>query len=276
MHQPVMTFRDGRTIPQVGLGVALAPADETAEIVRTAISEGYRHIDTAASYDNEEGVGEGVRTSGVPREELFVTTKLWSTSQGYDSTLSAFDESLAKLGLDYVDLYLIHWPSPQRNLYVDSWRAIIRLQEEGRIRSIGVSNFNGDHLDRLIGETGVVPVINQIELHTQFQQRALQNVNAARGILTQAWSPLGHSGSQLKDPVLRDIAHKHDHSAAQVIIRWHVQSGRVLIPKSVRRERMRENIAVFGFTLDENDLAAIAALDDPNGRKGSDPAATNW
>lgn len=275
MTQPAIAFHDGRTIPQLGLGVFKTPAEETALIVSTAIREGYRHIDTASIYGNEDGVGEGIRMSGVPREEVFVTTKQWTVDQGYDAALVACDASLAKLGLDYIDLYLIHWPSPQRNLYVDSWRAMIRLQEEGRIRSIGVSNFNKEHLDRLIGETGVVPVINQIELHPRFQQHALRAVDAELGIVTESWSPLGRGG-QLEDPILARIAQKHERSAAQIIIRWHLQNDLVVIPKSARAERIRENFAVFDFTLDADDLAAIATLDDPGGRIGPDPLTATW
>jgi 2,5-diketo-D-gluconate reductase A len=259
-------------MPRLGLGVWQAAPDQTAGAVATALSAGYRHIDTAAAYRNEAGVGEGVRRSAVPRAEVFVTTKLWNDDQGFDSTLRAFDGSLRRLGLDYVDLYLIHWPSPRRDRYVDSWKAMIRLREEGRARSIGVSNFAAEHLDRLIRETGATPAVNQIELHPAFQQRTLREADAARGIATEAWSPLGRGGL-LTRPGLAAIGRKHGKTAAQAIIRWHLQMGLIVIPKSVTPSRIAENFDIWGFELDEADLATIAALDDPRGRMGPDPAA---
>jgi 2,5-diketo-D-gluconate reductase A len=273
--QPRIAFHDGNAIPQVGLGVFAMPEHETAGLVHSAIAAGYRHIDTAAMYNNEVGVGEGVRRSGTPREEIFVTTKLWSTDHGRDAALAAFERSERALGLGPVDLYLIHWPSPQRGLYVETWRTLIELQGEGRIRSIGVSNFAEEHLERLIEETGVTPVVNQIECHPAFQQRALRTANARLGIVSESWGPLGR-GHLLRDPVLARIGEKHGRTPAQVMIRWHVQSGLVVIPKSSKPERIAANFDVFTFALDEADMAAIAAMDDPAGRIGPDPYATSW
>jgi 2,5-diketo-D-gluconate reductase A len=268
--QTHLTFNDGRAIPQVGLGVWQTPNETSAEVVKTALDAGYRHVDTAAAYRNEKGVGEGIKASGLAREEVFVTTKLWNDNQGYDETLVAAEKSLGRLGLDYLDLYLIHWPAPTKGLYVKSWKALVRLREEGRVKSIGVSNFAAEHLDRIIGETGVTPAINQIELHPRFQQRALREANAQRGVLTESWSPLGQ-GQLLADPVIGAIAAKHGKTPAQVIIRWHVDSGLVVIPKSVTPERIVQNFAVFDFQLDAEDKAAIAGLDSADGRIGPDP-----
>ena len=270
MSQPIITLNDGSAIPQIGLGTYQAEADGTAAMVEAAIGIGYRHIDTAMIYRNEAGVGDGVRASGLPRDQLYVTTKVWNTDQGYDETLAACSASLARLKLDYVDLYLVHWPVPALDLYVDTWRALIRLREEGRVRAIGVSNFNPDHLDRVIAETGVVPVVNQIECHPAFQQVAARAANAQRGVAIQSWSPLGQ-GDLLGDPVLQSLAKKHGRSAAQVILRWHIQNGLIVIPKTVNPARMRENFDVFDFALDDGDLAAIATLDRADGRMGPDP-----
>lgn len=268
--QPILTFNDGTKIPQVGLGVWKALGAEAATAVRAALEAGYRHIDTAAIYENERDVGDGLRSSGVKRADVFLTTKLWNEDQGFDSTLRAFDQSLDRLGTDYVDLYLIHWPSPHRGLFVDSWKALVRLHQEGRVRSIGVANFEVDHLDAIIKETGVVPALNQIEIHPHFQQRALRNANRERGILTQSWSPLGQ-GALLTDPVLAQIAQKHNRTPAQVMIRWHLDAGLIVIPKSVTPSRIRENFDVFGFHLDADDLALIDSLDRKDGRMGPDP-----
>ncbi len=268
--QPHLTFNDGRAIPQVGLGVWRTPNDVAVTAVRTALEAGYRHVDTAAIYENETGVGEGIRAAGLPRDDLFVTTKVWNADQGFDATLKAADASLKRLGLDHVDLYLIHWPAPRKGLFVDTWRALVRLREEGRARSIGVSNFEVEHLDRIIAETGVTPAINQIELHPRFQQKALRAAHAERGIVTQSWSPLGQ-GTLLADPAIAAIAARHGRTPAQVIIRWHLDSGLVVIPKSVTPSRIVENFDVFGFKLDEADLAAIAALDSQDGRIGPNP-----
>ena len=272
---PTITFHDGKSIPQIGLGVWQTPNDVAVNAVRAALEAGYRHIDTAMIYDNESGVGEGIRRSGVKRTDIFVTTKLWNSDQGFDSTLKACEQSLKRLGLDYIDLYLIHWPAPQRGRYLDSWRALIRLQEEGRVRSIGVSNFAVEHLDRIIKETGIVPVLNQIELHPRFQQRTMREVHQKHGMATESWSPLGQ-GKLLADPVIGAIAAKHGRTAAQVIIRWHLDNGLIVIPKSVTPSRIVENFDVFGFKLDADDLARIGTLDSPRGRIGPDPLTANF
>lgn len=268
--QPSVILNDGRAMPQLGLGVWQAPADTTAEVVRTAIASGYRAIDTASVYRNEKGVGDGLRACGVARDEVFITTKLWNDSQGYDDALKAFDASLGRLGLESVDLYLVHWPAPQQDRYVEAWRALIRLREDGRARSIGVSNFGVAHLERIIGETGVTPAVNQIELHPRWGQAALRAAHQRLGIATTSWSPLGQ-GQLLSDPVVGAIAAKHGKSPAQAIIRWHLDLGLIVIPKSVTPARIAQNCDVFDFRLDADDLAAMAALDDPAGRIGPDP-----
>jgi 2,5-diketo-D-gluconate reductase A len=273
--QPVMTLSDGRTIPQLGLGVWQVSDNEAAVSVATALACGYRHIDTAAIYENEVGVGDGLKRGGVPRSDVFVTTKVWNDAQGFDATMNACEKSLARLALDYVDLYLIHWPAPRRDLYVDTWRALIQLREDGKTRSIGVSNFGEKHLDRIIGETGVAPVLNQIELHPRFQQRTLRAVHQRLGIATDAWSPLGQ-GKLLADPEIAEIAAKHGKSAAQIIIRWHVQKGNVVIPKSVTPSRIKENFEVFDFLLDTQDMAVIDGLDSHVGRIGPDPSTASF
>lgn len=270
LSSPTLTLSDGQSMPQVGLGVWQTPADITAEAVRTAIETGYRLIDTAAAYLNEAGVGEGVRASGVARTDLFITTKLWNRDHGYDEALRAFDRSLERLGMDYVDLYLIHWPVPAQDRYIDAWRALARLQEEGRARSIGVSNFMVEHLRRIIGETGVIPSVNQIELHPKFQQTDQRAFHGGQGIVTQSWSPLGQ-GQLLKHPEIARIAARHGKTPVQAIIRWHIDSSLAVIPKSVRPDRIAENFEVFDFRLDEEDMAAIDALDNPLGRIGDDP-----
>ena len=272
---PIITFHDGHSIPQVGLGVWQTPNDIAAPTVKTALDAGYRHIDTAAIYGNEEGVGQGMRDSGVARGDIYLTTKLWNDEQGYDSTLKAFDASLERLGTDYIDLYLIHWPAPTRERYVDTWKAFVKLKEEGRARSIGVSNFNPDHIERLIAETGVVPVINQIELHPDFQRKDLQEAHRKLNIATQSWSPLGQ-GKLIAHPVIAKIAAKHGKTPAQAIIRWHIDNGLVVIPKSVTPARIAENFRVFDFSLDTDDRAAFAALEKDGGRIGPDPATATF
>lgn len=267
---PAIPLNDGTSMPQLGLGVWRTPPEETAQVVRAAFEVGYRLVDTAMVYGNEQGVGEAVRTCGLPREALYVTTKLWNSDQGYDAALRAFDQSLARLGLDYLDLYLIHWPVPARGLYIDSWRALVRLREEGRVRSIGVSNFMVEHLRRIIAETGEPPAVNQVELHPIFQQTDLRAYHASQGIATECWRPLG-KGELIRHPEIARIAARHGKTPAQALVRWHLQSGLVAIPKSVRPERIAENFDVFDFTLDEADMSALAALDDPNGRTGDDP-----
>jgi 2,5-diketo-D-gluconate reductase A len=270
MSHPILTLNDGRTMPQLGFGVWKVENGQAAAVVKEAIDAGYRSIDTAAIYRNEEGVGEAIRSAGRPREDLFITTKLWNENQGYDTTLKAFDASLQRLGLDYVDLYLIHWPAGKRDAYADTWRAFIKLKEEGRAKSIGVSNFQVAHLRRLFDETGIVPALNQIELHPRFQQKALRAFHAEHGIATESWSPLGQ-GTLIDDERIGAIARKHGKSPAQVILRWHLDSGLIVIPKSVTASRIRQNIDVFDFTLDAEDMSAIDKLDDKSGRIGPDP-----
>ncbi|PRH88798.1 oxidoreductase [Labrys okinawensis] len=267
---PTIRFNDGKDIPQLGFGVWQVPNDGAKEAVTAAIEAGYRSIDTAAIYGNEEGVGDALAASSVPVKDIFLTTKLWNGDQGYDQALRAFDTSLKKLRLETVDLYLIHWPVPSRDLYVESWKALIKLREEGRVASIGVSNFQIAHLERLKAETGVIPAINQIELHPRFQQKALRAYHAKEGIATEAWSPLGQ-GTLLSDPALTAIAKKYGKSAAQVILRWHLDIGNVVIPKSVTPARIVENFQVFDFKLAPEDIAAIEKLDDAKGKIGPDP-----
>ena len=266
---PTLSLNDGNTIPQLGLGVYKVADAVAREVVGVAIDAGYRHIDTATFYDNEAGVGDGMRDSGVHRDELFVTTKVWQNDQGFDNTLRAFDASLAKLGLDYVDLYLIHWPAPRLDRYIDTWRAMERLQSDGVIRSIGVSNFHPHHLERLMAETSVVPVINQVELHPWLPQAAVRSFGDEHDIRTEAWSPLARS-RVLGDALLASLAAKHGVTPAQVVLRWHIQLGVVVIPKSVTPDRIRSNADVFGFELDADDLAAIATLES-GARTGMDP-----
>ena len=254
-------------MPQFGLGVFQTPPEITAEIVGQAVGVGYRAIDTAAAYRNEEGVGEALQG----HDDVFVTTKLWNADHGFDEALRAFGESARKLRRRTLDLYLIHWPRPRFNRYVESWKALVRLKSEGRARSIGVSNFNRDHLERIIGETGATPAVNQIELHPRFQQKALRAFHDQHGIRTESWSPLGR-GPLLSDPAIVDIAAKHGKTPAQVVIRWHLDSGLIVIPKTVRLERMKENIGALGFRLDGDDMRRIEALDSPGGRIGPDPA----
>jgi 2,5-diketo-D-gluconate reductase A len=269
-----VSLNDGHTMPQLGFGVWQVPDDQAQGAVATALEAGYRSIDTARIYDNETGVGRAVAAAGIAREDLFVTTKLWNGDQGYDEALKAFDASLERLGLDYVDLYLIHWPLPARELYVDSWKALERIRSEGRARSIGVSNFTRSTLDRLIAEADVVPVLNQIELHPYFTQVDMRRVNAGHGVLTEAWSPLGQGKGLLEEPVLASLGAKYGKSAAQVVLRWHLQLGNVVIPKSVTPSRIRENFDVFDFELSAEDVDAVGALD-RGGRIGFDPETFN-
>ncbi|MBC9713428.1 aldo/keto reductase [Streptomyces sp. TRM66268-LWL] len=268
---PTITLNNGVPMPQLGFGVWQVPDAEATGAVATALEAGYRSIDTAAVYGNEAGTGKALTTSGIAREELFVTTKLWNSDQGYDSTLRAFDTSLAKLGLDYVDLYLIHWPLPSKDLYLDTYKAFEKIYESGRAKAIGVSNFTVETLERLLGETSVVPVINQIELHPQLQQAELRALHAKHSIATEAWSPLGSGKGLLEVPTIVAIARKHGRTPAQIVLRWHLQVGNVVIPKSVTPSRIAENIDVFDFELDTEDLTALAALDEGK-RLGPDPA----
>ncbi|MFP7761168.1 aldo/keto reductase [Marisediminicola sp. LYQ134] len=266
---PLLPLSDGHTIPQLGLGVYKIDDAEAEAVVETAISLGYRHIDTATLYGNERGVGDGMRASGVDRDDLFVTTKVWQDDHGFDATLRAFARSLERLALDYVDLYLIHWPAPRQDRYVDTWRALERLKADGVVRSIGVSNFHPHHLERLRIETETSPVINQVELHPWLPQHETRRYGREHGILTEAWSPLAR-GRVLDDPVLAGLGEKHGVSPARVVLRWHIQQGLVVIPKSVSADRIRDNADVFGFELDTDDLAAIASLESGE-RTGLDP-----
>jgi 2,5-diketo-D-gluconate reductase A len=268
-NQPRIKLNDGATMPQLGFGVWQVPDDQATAAVKAAIAAGYRSIDTAAIYNNENGVGEGIKAAGVPRRDLFITTKLWNDRQGKDEPIEALDESLKKLKLDYVDLYLIHWPAPKQDRFVDSWRALVTLQKQGRARSIGVSNFTATHLTRIIGATGVTPAVNQIELHPRLQQKAMREFHATHRIATECWSPLGQ-GKLLDDPVLAAIAKKHGRTVAQILLRWHLENGLIAIPKSTHESRIRENFAVFDFKLDAADMTQIAKLD-ANGRIGPDP-----
>ncbi|AZI59366.1 aldo/keto reductase [Nakamurella antarctica] len=258
---PNVELRDGNHIPQLGFGVWQIPDDEAQGVVETALEVGYRHIDTAAVYGNEAGVGRALRHSGIDRSDVFVTTKLRNINQGYDEAMRAFDVSATKLGIDVVDLYLIHWPRPAHDLYVDSWKALVRLQEEGRIRSIGVSNFHQSHLEKVIAETGITPAIDQIELHPYLQQQAMREFNAAHGIVTEAWSPLGQCKGLLDDPILTDIARRNGVTAAQTVLSWQLWLGNVVIPKSVTPSRIEENFAAVAVNLQTADLAAIGKLD---------------
>ncbi|MFE7169265.1 aldo/keto reductase [Streptomyces sp. NPDC057616] len=270
---PTVTLNNGVEIPQLGFGVFQVPDAETTAAVSAALEAGYRSIDTAAIYGNEAGVGAALASSGLAREELFVTTKLWNADQGYDATLRAFDASLAKLGLDHVDLYLIHWPTPARDLYRESWRAIEKLAADGLIRAAGVSNFQPAHLRRLLEDSALVPAVNQIELHPGLQQRELRSLHAESGIATEAWSPLAQ-GAVLGESALTEIAERHGRSPAQVVLRWHLQLGNVVIPKSVTPARIRENIDVFDFVLGDEEMSAVAALD-RGLRTGPDPDTLN-
>ncbi|MFE1146392.1 aldo/keto reductase [Streptomyces albidoflavus] len=271
---PPIILNNGVQMPQLGFGVWQVPDDEAFTAVGAALDAGYRSIDTAAAYGNEEGTGKAIARSGIPREELFVTTKLWNSDHGYDAALRAFDSSLEKLGLDHVDLYLIHWPLPVKDTAVDTYKALEKIYSEGRARAIGVSNFLPEHLERLIDATSIIPAVNQIELHPHLQQRAAREYHDEQGITTEAWSPLGQGKGLLEVPAVVAIARKHNVTPAQVVLRWHVQLGNVAIPKSVTPSRIVENIDVFSFELDEEDMAAIRALNEDR-RLGPDPAEFN-
>ncbi len=268
---PNLTLHDGVEIPQLGFGVFQVPPVETQEVVELALEAGYRHVDTAAAYRNEEGVGAAIEASALTREQVFVTTKLWNSAQGYDSTLAAFEASLGRLGFDYVDLYLIHWPVPSEDRFVDTWRAFERIHEEGRARTIGVSNFRVEDLERLEAETDTRPTLNQIELHPRLPQAELRIWQGEHQIATEAWSPLAQ-GDLLDEPTITAIAERHGKTPAQTILRWHLQLGNIVIPKSVTPERIRENIELFDFELSEDDLRAIDGLDN-GGRIGPDPSS---
>ena len=265
--QPTVVLKDGSSMPQFGLGVFQTPPETTARVVEMAVDEGYRAVDTASMYRNEEGVGRALDG----RTDVFITTKLGNSDHGFDEALRAFEDSASRLRRHTLDLYLIHWPRPRVDRYVESWKALVRLQQESRVRSIGVSNFNRSHLERIIGETGVTPAVNQIELHPRFQQKTLREFHDERGIRTESWSPLGR-GALLSEPVLVSIAAKHRKTPAQVVLRWHLDSGLIVIPKTARLERLRENFGALAFRLDDDDMRRIEALDSPAGRIGPDPA----
>ena len=269
-----ITLNDGIVIPQVGFGVWQVADDEAQPAVEKALEVGYRNIDTAAIYENEAGVGRALATSGLARDDFFLTTKLWNTDQGTDTAVAAFEKSLDLLGLEFVDLYLIHWASPTRGLYTQTWETLIKIQESGRARSIGVSNFAIEHLEDLAAATSIVPSVNQVELHPFLQQRELQAFNTSRGITTEAWSPLAQ-GKCLDNEVLRGLAAKHHKTVAQVVIRWHMQSDRLVIPKSTTPHRIEENFDVFDFALDADDMNLIAALDSGT-RLGPDPVTAEF
>jgi len=274
MAVPNITLNNGVEMPQLGFGVFQVPDDETEAAVTAALDAGYRSIDTAKLYGNEEGVGAALAKSGIARDELFVTTKLWNDDHGYEQALRAFDASLSRLGLDYLDLYLIHWPTPRRDRYVDTWRAFEKLLADGRVRAIGVSNFQPDHLRRLVDETGTVPAVNQVELHPYLTNEAVRAADAAHGIVTEAWSPLAKGGDLLSEETVTSLAKKYDRTAAQVVLRWHLQLGNVVIPKSVTPSRIAENLDVFGFELADDDMAALSGLD-RGLRTGPDPDTFN-
>jgi len=257
---PKIELNDGVEIPQLGFGVFQVPPDDTRAVVEEALEAGYRHIDTAAAYRNEKGVGEALASSGIPRDELFVTTKLWNSQQGHDQALAAFESSLGRLGLDRVDLYLIHWPMPTEGLFVDTWRAFERIHEEGGARTIGVSNFRVEDLERLEEETSTRPTVNQIELHPWLQQAELRRWHAEHEIATEAWSPLAKS-RHLDDATIASIAAAHGRSPAQTILRWHLQLGNIVFPKSSTPERIRENLELFDFELSDKEMSSFAALD---------------
>ncbi len=274
MTQPMMTLNDGHAMPQLGTGIWQIEDAATPAVVGEALRRGYRLIDGAAAYKNEAGMGRGIRDSDVPRDQIFVTSKLWNDAQGHDAALRAFDATMDRCGLDYLDLYLIHWPLPAMDAYVDSWKALIRLRDEGRVRSIGVANFHEPHLRRLIDETGVAPALNQIELHPSLTQERMRTVNKQLGIVTQSWTPLGR-GDSFDAPAIRDAAARTARTPAQVILRWHVQHGLSVIPKSEKPERLTENFDVLSFDLTPEEMSAIDALDRGH-RTGPDPETFDY
>ena len=272
--QPTIRLNSGHHIPQLGFGVFKVSPDQTRDVVVQALDAGYRLIDTAAMYRNEEGVGAALAAADIPRKDIFVTTKLNNDAHGYDAALRAFELSRAQLGVEYVDLYLIHWPLPALDRYVETWKALIKLNQDGVARSIGVSNFQPEHLERIIDETGVTPALNQIELHPYLTQPQLREYDTSHGIATEAWSPIARGGGLLKDPVITSLAEKYGKTPAQLVIRWHIDLGNVVIPKSVTPQRILENFEVLDFELDSEDVDALLALD-RQGRTGAHPDDIN-
>jgi 2,5-diketo-D-gluconate reductase A len=278
MSVPTITLNDQTTIPQLGFGVFQVPPEDTAAAVRTAFDVGYRHIDTAQMYGNEAGVGEAIASSDIPRDELYITTKLNNSQHRPDAVRRSFDESRKALGLEQVDLFLIHWPLPTEydGDYVSTWKAMAALVADGGVRSVGVSNFQAAHLDRIIEETGVIPAVNQIEAHPYFTNDATREASLRHGIKVEAWSPIAQ-GKVLDDPVIAEIAEAHGRTTSQVTLRWHVERGDIIFPKSTHEERMRENFAIFDFSLTPDEVAAITALDrGDEGRTGPDPDTFDW
>jgi diketogulonate reductase-like aldo/keto reductase len=271
---PTVTLNSGHQMPQLGFGVFKVPLDETKAAVSTAFETGYRSIDTAAMYRNEEGVGQAIAASGIAREDLFITTKLNNDAHGHDKARAAFQSSLDKLGLDYLDLYLIHWPLPATELYVETWQTFVALRDEGLVRSIGVSNFQPTHLERIVDETGVTPALNQIELHPYLTQDQLREFDMSHGIVTEAWSPIARGGELLSAQMITSLADKYGKTPAQIVIRWHLELGNVVIPKSVTPARIAENFDVFDIDLDSEDVDAITGLDRGE-RTGPDPDTFN-
>ena len=258
---PTITLNNGVEIPQLGFGVFLIPPDETADAVSAALQTGYRHIDTAQGYRNEEGVGKALARSGLGRDEVFITTKLVNGQHGYDKTMAGYEASAKRLGVEVIDLFLIHWPLPMFDQYVETWRALCQLLADGRVRSIGVSNFEVEHLERLAAETDITPALNQIELHPEFSQQELRDYHESHGIVTEAWGPLGQSRGLLEEPAVTHLAEVKGRTPAQIVLRWHIQIGNVAIPKSTTPHRIRENFEIFDFVLDASDMEVIAGLD---------------
>lgn len=275
MNSPKITLNDGHSIPQLGFGLWQVSEPETIACVAEAFKAGYRSIDSAQVYQNEAALGVAIKNSALKPEEMFITTKIWNDQQGFDQTLRSFDISMQKLGLEKLDMLLIHWPSAHRGLYKDTWKALVQLKKDKRVSTIGVSNFAEEHLQAIIDDSGVVPAVNQIELHPRFQQKALQKFHEQHGIKTECWSPLGQ-GHVIKDEAIAKIATKHKKSPAQIIIRWHIQNGFIVIPKSVTPSRIRENFDVFNFTLDADDLKHIDKMDSKDGRIGPDPVTAQF
>ena len=273
---PTIVLNDGHPIPRLGFGVWRLPDEDAPGVVGAAIEAGYRHIDTAQGYDNEDGVGRAVREAQVPRGDLFITSKERTSDQGYDSTFHSFEGSLKRLGLDYLDLFLIHWPVPEHDRYAETWKALVELQAQGQVRSIGVSNFRPAHIERIISETGVTPAVNQVELHPSYQQRDARSWHAARGIITESYSPLGGEGAAvLREPVVTDMAACLGKTPAQVVIRWHLQQDLVVLPKTTSPSRAAENLAVWDFSLSAEDVAQIDAIDRPDGKTLLPPEEMN-